>query len=135
MLSHVYIGINDFQRAFAFYSGVMEELGLLLKFSEPDKSRAGWMQAGVARPLFLIGRSYSGEVSSPGNGQMVALLATDRLTVGRCYKRAIASGGTDEGGRGLMPLYHPNYYGAYFRDPDRNKLCICCHDLATTSAQ
>ena len=19
------------------------------------------------------------------------------------------------------------YYGAYFRDPDGNKLCVCCH--------
>src|SRR5262249_389533 len=22
------------------------------------------------------------------------------------------------------------YYGAYFRDPDGNKLCVCCHDPA-----
>jgi len=34
----------------------------------------------------------------------------------------------DEGKPGLRPHYHANYYGAYFRDPDRNKLCVCCHD-------
>ncbi len=75
MLSHVYIGINDFPRAFAFYSDVLKALGLTLKFSDPDKRWAGWMQAGVARPLFLIGRPYNGEAAAAGNGQMVALLA------------------------------------------------------------
>lgn len=24
--------------------------------------------------------------------------------------------------------YHPHYYGAYFRDPDGNKLAVACHD-------
>jgi hypothetical protein len=33
MLSHVDIGITDFARAFAFYPAVMDELGLMLKFS------------------------------------------------------------------------------------------------------
>ena len=22
---------------------------------------------------------------------------------------------------------HADYHGAYFRDPDGNKLCVCCH--------
>ena len=35
----------------------------------------------------------------------------------------MANGGTDEGAPGLRPQYHANYYGAYFRDPDGNKLC------------
>ena len=75
MLSHVHIGITNFEPAFAFYRGVMDELGFTLKFSEPEKSWAGWMQAGVDRPLFLIGYPYNGERAAPGNGQMVALLA------------------------------------------------------------
>jgi hypothetical protein len=28
----------------------------------------------------------------------------------------------------LRPEYHPHYYGTYFRDPDGNKICVCCHD-------
>ncbi|HQD16857.1 MAG TPA: VOC family protein, partial [Ottowia sp.] len=24
--------------------------------------------------------------------------------------------------------YHDHYYGAYFRDPDGNKLCVACHE-------
>jgi len=132
MLSHVHIGVTDFARALAFYRGVMEELGFALKFSEPDKPSdrpwAGWMRPGVERPLFLIGLPYNGERATVGNGQMVALLAPNRAAVDRCYARAIASGAQDEGKPGLRPHYHANYYGAYFRDLDGNKLCVCCHD-------
>jgi hypothetical protein len=42
----------------------MAELGFTLKFSEPEKPWAGWMQAGVDRPLFLIGSPYNGDRGS-----------------------------------------------------------------------
>jgi len=128
MLSHVHIGVTDFERAFAFYRGLMGELGFTLKFVEPDKPWAGWMQPGRDRPLFLVGRPYDGEDATPGNGQMVAFLAASRDVVDRAYARAIAAGARSEGEPGLRPHYHPHYYGAYFRDPDGNKLCVCCHD-------
>ena len=58
---------------------------------------------------------------------MVAFLAESRAVVDRAYVVALASGGTPEGAPGLRPEYHENYYGAYFRDPDGNKLCVACH--------
>lgn len=131
MLSHVYIGINDFPRAVKFYSGVMDSLGFLLKFSDSEKSWAAWKPTAADRPLFIVGRAYNGELALAGNGQMVALLAPNRAAVDRCYVVAIAEGGKCEGRPGLRPQYHANYYGAYFRDPDGNKLCVCCHDSAT----
>ncbi|WP_244613543.1 hypothetical protein [Methylosinus sp. Ce-a6] len=85
MLSHVFIGVTDFRRAFAFYSVIMDELGFPLKFTEPDKTWAGWRPAIAARPLLLIGRPYDGECASAGNGQMVALLAPTRAAVDSCY--------------------------------------------------
>jgi catechol 2,3-dioxygenase-like lactoylglutathione lyase family enzyme len=130
MISHVYIGVNDFERAFTFYSAVMQPLGFTLKFNEPDYPWAGWMEPGVSRPLFLVGRPYDGNAAQPGNGPMVALLAPSRAAVDAAYAAALAHGGTSEGEPGLRLHYHPNYYGAYFRDPDGNKLCVCCHDPA-----
>jgi catechol 2,3-dioxygenase-like lactoylglutathione lyase family enzyme len=129
MLSHVHIGVTDFQRAFAFYSAVMDALGFPLKFSEPEKLWAGWKPANAERPLFLVGHHYNGEQATSGNGQMIALLALSRDAVEKCYEVAIANDGQSEGAPGLRPQYHPNYYGAYFRDPDGNKLCVCCHTL------
>jgi hypothetical protein len=31
-------------------------------------------------------------------------------------------GGTGDGAPGLRPEYHANYYGAFLRDPDGNKV-------------
>jgi catechol 2,3-dioxygenase-like lactoylglutathione lyase family enzyme len=92
MLSHVHVGITDFERSFAFYKGVMDELGFTLKFSEPENLWAGWVSPRAERPLFLIGRPYDGRSATPGNGQMIALLAPSRDAVDRCYARAMASG-------------------------------------------
>lgn len=127
MISHVFIGITDFDRALRFYSPLMHALGLRLKFSEADQQWAGWNAVDVPRPLFVIGRPFNGEAAAPGNGQMIALLADNRALVDQAHAIALAHGGRCAGPPGLRPQYHANYYGAYFRDPDGNKLCICCH--------
>ena len=128
MISHIFIGVTDFERALLFYAAVMAELGLQLKFAEPSKPWAGWVSPTQARPLLLIGHPFDGQPYAPGNGQMTALLAPSRSAVDQAYATALAHGATDEGAPGPRVHYHPNYYGAYLRDPDGNKLCICCHD-------
>lgn len=127
MISHVFLGVRDFNIAFDFYTALMAELGLVLKFSDAEKPWAGWMSSEQPRPLFVIGLPFDGEPASAGNGQMIALLAPSREAVRRCHALALSHGAVDEGEPGLRPHYHPNYYGAYFRDPDGNKLCVCCH--------
>src|SRR5215469_12190321 len=110
MLSHVHIGVTDFQLAAAFYSRVMEVLGAQLKFVEQERPWMGWKPANADRPLLIIGVPFNGEPAAPGNGQMVALLAPSRAAVDACYAAALANGGQSEGPPGLRPQYHPNYY-------------------------
>jgi catechol 2,3-dioxygenase-like lactoylglutathione lyase family enzyme len=128
MLSHIFLGTNNFNQAFKFYSAIMSELGLQLRFCDTEKPWAAWVSPSAPRPLFLIGKPYDGNIATTGNGQMVALLAPSRDAVDRAYKQALAHGGSSEGAPGLRPEYHANYYGAYFRDVDGNKICVCCHD-------
>lgn len=128
MLPHVYVGIADFGRALGFDGPLMDALGSEMGFHQPERSWAGWRVPAQSRPLFLIGTAFNGEPVPPGNDQMVALLAPTRNVVDRAYAQALAGGGTDEGAPGLRPQYHANYDGAYFRDPDGNKLCVVCHD-------
>ena len=61
---------------------------------------------------------------------MTAFLAPDRPSVDQAHAAALTAGGVSEGAPGLRPQYHANYYGAYFRDLDGNKLGVCCHDPA-----
>ncbi len=128
MFSHVTVGTDNFERDFAFYARVMAALGHQLRFSDARRPWAAWQQQpGLDGPLFIVGRPHDAGPATVGNGQMVAFETADRATVDRCFEVALASGGSSEGAPGVRPEYHPNYYGAYFRDPAGNKICVCCH--------
>lgn len=127
MFSHIFVGVHDFARALRFYRALMPVLGIQERFCDMDRPWAGWQSSPEPRPLFLIGTPYDGQPHAPGNGQMTAFLAASRETVDRAHAAALAAGGTCEGAPGLRPEYHAHYYGAYFRDPEGNKLCVACH--------
>ena len=127
MFSHIFTGVQDFERALAFYTPVMQALGAPLRFVDRARPWAGWQSSPEPRPLFLIGAPFDTQAHHAGNGQMVAFMAPDHATVDRVHALALAHGGTCEGAPGLRPDYHAHYYGAYFRDPEGNKVGIACH--------
>lgn len=127
MFSHIFVSVGDFERALRFYGAVFESIGVQLRFCDKDRPWAGWHSTGNQRPYFVICRPYNGLPQQPGNGQMVAFMADSREAVRQAHRAALENGGTCEGPPGLRPEYHAHYYGAYFRDPDGNKLCVACH--------
>jgi predicted lactoylglutathione lyase len=83
----------------------------------------GWRR-GEAGGKFFVGRPFDGRPASAGNGSMCAFQAPSREAVDQAYAAALAQGGTDAGPPGPRPHYTPNYYGAYVRDLDGNKLHV-----------
>ena len=123
MFSHITLGSDDFTRARPFWIAVMQVLGHPVLFE-----RAGGIAFGEpAGPKTFIGPAFDGQPARPGNGVHVAYLVSTRAQVDAFHAAALANGGSDEGAPGLRPHYHPNYYGAYVRDPDGNKLQAVCH--------
>jgi catechol 2,3-dioxygenase-like lactoylglutathione lyase family enzyme len=127
MFSHVTVGTSDIARAIAFYDRVLAPLGLARQESDLEKAYAGYGPTGATRLQFWVVRPLDGKPASVGNGVTVAFEATTRATVDAVHAAILAAGGTDEGRPGLRPHYHADYYGAYARDPDGNKLCCVCH--------
>ena len=127
MLSHVFVGVKDFDRALAFYRALFAVLGVKERFCDTTRPWAGWQSEPGPRPLFLIGAPHDRMAHEAGNGQMVAFLAATRAQVDEAHAVALREGGRSEGAPGPRPEYHAHYYGAYFRDPDGNKLCVACH--------
>lgn len=127
MFSHVLLGSNDLAKAQEFYDPILTALGWVLRYSNHDVGKVLWQPAAGGRPFFGVGRPLDGGEATFSNGATTALLAPDRAIVRLVYDKALALGAKDEGAPGLRPHYHPDYYGAYFRDLDGNKLCICCH--------
>ncbi|WP_343630779.1 VOC family protein [Roseateles sp.] len=128
MFSHVFLGVADFDRALAFYTPLMAALHLPQRFCDPARPWAGWQSVPGPRPLFVIAHPFDAMAATAGNGQMTAFLAASRGTVDEAHAAALAHGGVCEGAPGLRPQYYEHYYGAYFRDPDGNKLCVVCHE-------
>jgi catechol 2,3-dioxygenase-like lactoylglutathione lyase family enzyme len=117
MIHHVSIGTNDLTRAKAFYDPLMSLVGFrLLKLS--DKAA----HYGASDIVFSLETPVDGLRATAGNGVHIAFQAPDRETVRRFHEIAVANGGTDEGGPGIRENYNANYYGAFVRDLDGNKI-------------
>lgn len=127
MFSHVTIGSNDLGKAKGFYESLLDPLGLVRHADYPKA--AGYGPAG-GRPQLWILSPVDRKPATVGNGITVGLEAASRAAVDTAYKAGLAAGGKDEGAPGIRAHYHPNYYGAYLRDPDGNKVCIVCHKPA-----
>jgi catechol 2,3-dioxygenase-like lactoylglutathione lyase family enzyme len=117
MIHHVSVGTNDLTRAKAFYDPLMALIGFrLLKQSEKAA------HYGASDIVFSLETPADGLRSTPGNGVHIAFLAPDRETVRRFHETALAGGGADEGAPGIRENYNANYYGAFVRDLDGNKI-------------
>jgi predicted lactoylglutathione lyase len=57
---------------------------------------------------------------------MVAFRARSWNEVDDFHAAALANGGSSEGAADLRPHYSPDFYAAYVRDPDGNKLAAVC---------
>ena len=123
MFSHVTLGTTDSARSEKFYDAVMAVLGHPVLFKASDTAAYGTPTG----PKVFIVRPFDGKPALAGNGVHVAFGVADRATVDAFHQAALSHGGTCEGPPGLRPHYHPNYYGAYVRDPDGNKLQAVCH--------
>jgi signal transduction histidine kinase len=86
------------------------------------KISATSLDYGASDIVFSIVAPVDGRPAAPGNGVHVAFQAPDRETVRRFHQTAMAQGGTDEGAPDIREKYNANYYGAFVRDPDGNKI-------------
>ena len=135
MFAYMCLGSNDLERSARFYDATLGALGYRRcdTSAECETSWNGWLgwgiyeNEGAVQEALWVCKPFNGSPASVGNGCMVALWARSWTAVDTFHATALAHGGTSEGAPGLRPAYHAHYYGAYFRDPDGNKLCVACH--------
>jgi catechol 2,3-dioxygenase-like lactoylglutathione lyase family enzyme len=120
VFSYSTLGVNDMDRAIAFYDAVFAPLGR--KRDTTSRTWTGYSEAGDKTKFFLT-RPFNRQEATGGNGTMLAFLAADRASVDAFHAAALAHGGSDEGLPGVREGMNPVFYAAYVRDPDGNKLC------------
>jgi catechol 2,3-dioxygenase-like lactoylglutathione lyase family enzyme len=127
MLDHVGITVSDLVRSRTFYKGALAPLGVCVQLEVTEAQSGGYRGLGFGvsgKPSFWVGWSPQGTASGPVH---LAFAAADRAGVDAFYAAAMATGGRDNGGPGLRPHYHPNYYGAFVFDLDGNNVEAVSH--------
>lgn len=132
MFTYVCLGTDDLARAARFYDAALAALGLSRCDVSDEPSWDGWLgwgtyeRHGAMESALWLCKPFDGKPASAGNGTMIALTAKSWQQVDAFHAAAMAHGGRSEGAPGLRPQYNPDFYAAYVRDPDGNKLAVVC---------
>lgn len=124
MIGYVTLGTNDIAKAGAFYDSLLGVIGAKRGMEMPDRFIA-WAAA-PNTPMVSVIKPYDGNEATVGNGTMVALAMPSKDMVGKLHAKALELGGKDEGAPGPRGGDDSNFYAAYFRDLDGNKLAVFC---------
>ena len=119
MIGYTTIGVSDMERAKKFYSELFAEQGAKVVI---DSGRIAFIGTKRGEPMLAICEPYDKEAPTPGNGVMIAFPASSKEEADVLYNKAISLGATDDGAPGQR--IPDQFYGAYVRDLDGNKLCF-----------
>jgi catechol 2,3-dioxygenase-like lactoylglutathione lyase family enzyme len=119
------LGTNDKDRSAQFYDAVLGAIGFS-RLPKPAGKPLAYERDGMMPTIYI----YTPEDGRPaiwGNGTHVAFVADTQAQVRLFHELALKFGGKTEGEPGPRPHYGPDYYAAYVRDPDGNKLQAVCY--------
>jgi catechol 2,3-dioxygenase-like lactoylglutathione lyase family enzyme len=117
MIDHVSVAVSDLAAAARFYETTLAPLGYAKLEDRPTTVGFGKRYA-----EFWINLRSSSRPLAPSSGAHVALRAASTAGVDGFHAAALAAGGTCDGPPGLRPQHGENYYAAFIRDPDGNRI-------------
>jgi len=121
MIDHVSIAVRDLAGSARFYEALLATLGHGKLVERP--TTVGF---GKRYPEFWLNHLPDMAPVAADTGAHVCLRAPSAEAVDAFYRAAIAGGGTSDGAPGLRPEYKDNYYGAFIRDPEGNRIEAVC---------
>ncbi len=116
IINHLSVPVSDTDKALAFYDDVLPTIGAKRIFEGH-----GAVAYGKMFPEFWVHPPFDGEAAA-GNGWHVAFMAPSKEAVHAFHEKALGAGGQCDGAPGARPQYGPQYYGAFVRDLDGNKI-------------
>jgi catechol 2,3-dioxygenase-like lactoylglutathione lyase family enzyme len=118
MFDHIGFAVADLPATRAFYVAALAPLDIGVGADYGEAIGIG--RDGHPQLWFTAGDK------SPG-GLHLAFTAKNREEVRAFHAAALKAGATDNGGPGLRPNYHPNYYGAFVIDLNGHNIEVVCH--------
>jgi catechol 2,3-dioxygenase-like lactoylglutathione lyase family enzyme len=120
LLDHISIQCGDLAASATFYDAVLAAIGgsRVMDFGQI----IGYGTANS--PEFCVGAQETGQGFRESH---IAFAAPRRAAVRAFFDAAVSVGAEVLHEPRLWPEYHPNYYGAFVRDPDGNNVEAVCH--------
>jgi catechol 2,3-dioxygenase-like lactoylglutathione lyase family enzyme len=118
MIDHVSIAVRDLKAGERFYTALLTTLGMTKLREWPDAA----IGYGKKYPEFWIDRRTDMAPIAADSGVHICLRAPSSAMVDAFHAAALAAGGISDGAPGLRAHYHENYYAAFIRDPDGNRI-------------
>jgi len=118
MIDHVSIAVRDLKVSARFYEPLLATLGMTKLRDWPDAA----IGYGKKYPEFWINRRKDMAPVAADSGVHICLRAPSVQAVDAFHAAALAAGGISDGAPGLRANYHENYYAAFIRDPDGNRI-------------
>lgn len=125
LIDHIQLVVRDLPASQAFYTAVLEALGVPL-----GGSGDGFFWADELFVSTASGPAALGELTGRHH---LAFQARDRAMVDAFHRAALAHGGRDNGAPGER-AYHPGYYAAFVLDPDGNNIEAVFHGESRRSS-
>jgi catechol 2,3-dioxygenase-like lactoylglutathione lyase family enzyme len=118
MFDHLGIGVSDYAQSKAFFLKALQPLGVGIVM----EGEHGLGLGPKGKPALWLFQTP--QTPAPLH---IAFTAENRQQVQDFHRAALEAGGQDNGGPGLRPHYHPNYYGAFVIGPDGHNVEAVCH--------
>ena len=120
MIGYTTLGTNDLKAAGEFYDKLFEIIGAK-RFMADDHIILWATKPGIG--MFAVITPNDEKTATVGNGTMTAFAVDDIDTLKQLHAKVLELGGKDEGEPGLRG---ENYYFAYARDLEGNKMAFYC---------
>lgn len=120
MIDHISIGVSDLKASTAFYKEVLAALDYELRDDRP--ATAGFGRRGKSHSEFWLNARPDMAKVPEDSGTHICLRAKSADDVKAFYEAAVRLGAEDDGPPGVRAVYSDNYYAAFIRDFDGNKI-------------
>ena len=121
MFDHVKFGVSDYAASKAFFLKALEPLGLAVA-AEGEPTYGVELVVPESNASLILYQT----AEKPAHLHL-AFVARSRQQVHAFHRAALGAGGKDNGGPGLRPHYHANYYAAFVIGPDGHNIEVVCH--------
>ena len=119
MIDHLSITTTDLDRAQTFYDSVLGGLGYP-RVNRRERAIGYGERSRLDGTPCYISLYLSGNVVA--DNRHWCFRAPSRTAVRAFHAAALANGGSDDGPPGIREVYSPDYYAAFVRDPDGNRI-------------